>query len=423
MSFLKLCFINADENRNLASAFSVERAKLPVTYFIMQSTIIDKVTGAVSPKRIEAILYKFLEHYQKELHVDLLQKRNAESLQGERGEAADGSDFRSPLPSATPADLVKGASTNFLIEKIFNALVGSERIRLPEQAEQLDGLKKTLQQAKQKAHDELQRLFKELGLDMRRWSEAELTAHYYKNPVFIAMGVLTALEGLFLARSYAALGDIDLKNVQWARNDLMKNFEPVLGEKKIKLCVALLDANVVKGQLRTAALLAGQDANRLASTLAAMEADQPDHSAPEQQQIAELQDMAAFIESQRAHCVQALQLIDEHIDTPHLLMEEAETDSFPQATMQGLFEQLQSLMRQRRQLQAAAAPKSATTTATASDLVAADAAPLIDTTAKRLHLIQQREDHTKTLITCIIQIYSQHPQSHVARSRFASLLY
>ncbi|PWU99847.1 hypothetical protein C4B63_8g198 [Trypanosoma cruzi] len=97
-AWLKLCTINADENRNLASAFSVERAKLPVTYFIMQGTIIDKVTGHVVESRLEGILRKFLEHYKQQMNVELMGGGSPE--------------HQHPLPAAATADLLHGASLN-----------------------------------------------------------------------------------------------------------------------------------------------------------------------------------------------------------------------------------------------------------------------------------------------------------------------
>ncbi|EPY29266.1 hypothetical protein AGDE_10042 [Angomonas deanei] len=414
ISWLKLCQINADENRNLSSAFSVERSKLPVTYFIMQGTIIDKISGHVSEKRLESILYKFLEHYQEELNVDLLSKRNKEN---------ESDPNQSPLPSATRMDLTKGASTSFLLEKVYAALIGTEHISLPEEAEQMDGLRKTIQQTKQKAHEELQALYRELGLDVRKWSETELMTRYYNNSVFISMGLITALEGVFLARSYASLGDVARQNVLWARNDVTKNFEHALGDKRIKTALSVLDANLVKGELRMAAITAAQDANRLCGALSAMESD----NTSEAQHMAALREMNDFIESQKQHILELMNLINESVDT------RATTVEYPTQSVEILFTKLKDTMKLRRQLQSeceksgkgALSQTQAGDNATTSTSLVEPEKELntIDVKPKQLYLVKQREEHIKTILTCVIQLHAADPKSQSTRSRLSSLLY
>ncbi|EKG06619.1 hypothetical protein TCSYLVIO_002272 [Trypanosoma cruzi] len=234
-AWLKLCTINADENRNLASAFSVERAKLPVTYFIMQGTIIDKVTGHVVESRLEGILRKFLEHYKQQMNVELMGGGSPE--------------HQHPLPAAVTADLLHGASTQYLQNRIMDALVGPERIRLPEESEQLDGLRKTIQQAKKKAFDELQELRRELGVDVRRLSEEELTKRYHLSSQYIACTVLSALEALFLARVHATIGNIAAENVIFALNAIQRDFSPVLADPTVRRLMSLCEVLLVRGEV------------------------------------------------------------------------------------------------------------------------------------------------------------------------------
>lgn len=239
--WLKFCLCNADENRNLASVFSVERAKLPVTYFVMQGTIIDKAVGHVKEPRLESILLKFLEHYQKEMNVNLLVARGKESASNGQG---------SPLPAAPAKDLLGGATTEYIVQSLMSSLTGSEMIRLPEESEKMDGIRRTIQEAKKKAHNEILELRREIGMDIRNLSQQDLAVKYYRSPQFSAFGAISALEALFLARSYAAIGDIARKNVAWARKALQSDFEEIFTLKNMRLLVALIDANLVLGDLR-----------------------------------------------------------------------------------------------------------------------------------------------------------------------------
>lgn len=246
---LKFCKINADENRNLASAFSVERAKLPITLFIMQGTIIDKVNGHIKENRLHNILCRFIEHYQKEMNVDLLVKRGKESAVSEG--------MSSPLPAASIADLRSGSSTKHIIQHLTSSLSGAEKIRLPEEAEKLDGLRKTIQETKRKAYGELVELRREIGLDVRNLSESEREVKYYRSPAYHAMAAISALEALYLARCYASIGDIARKNIIWAKREILSTYEYVVSSTSlVRELMALVEVNVVKGDLRVTALAA-----------------------------------------------------------------------------------------------------------------------------------------------------------------------
>ncbi|GET89498.1 hypothetical protein, conserved [Leishmania tarentolae] len=410
LEWLKLCTINADENRNLASAFSVERAKLPITYFVMQGTIVDKVVGHVAEARLSSILTKFLEHYQKEMNIDLLARQNKSSETG--GASA------SPLPSAATADLLSGTSTAFLQEKIMNALVGADMIQLPEEAEKLDGLRRMLQEAKKKAHAELQELHKQLGMGVRRLTDAEMQAHYFKAPPFHAFGLLCALEALYLARLHATLGDVARTNVDWARRAVQKDFEAIQGDPALRRVMALVDANLVRGELRTAAMLAAQDANRLSSILASMDTEDA-HSA---QHRNALREMGTFNAGQTQYCLDMLRIIDDNIDSRTL-----DGSEFPSAVVGQLFELLKSnlklaRMRLPQPARAAAsdAPEAGSAEESMKDLIEGKT---LDTTARCVLIAKARVPQVRTLIMCLLQLYPTDTRSQDARSRLASLLY
>lgn len=414
MQWLKLCIVNADENRNLASAFSVERAKLPITYFVMQGTIVDKVVGHIAESRLQSILIKFLEHYQKEMNVDLLARHNKASTGG-------ASDSSSPLPSAATADLLSGTSTTFLQDKMMNALVGADMIQLPEEAEQLDGIRKTLQEAKKKAHAELQELHKQLGMDIRRLSDAELHAHYFNSTQFRALGVISGLEALYLARSYATLGDVARTNVDWARRAVQTDFAQIQGDPALRRVMALVDVNLVRGELRTAATLAAQDANRLQSTLASMDADDLQSA----QHRTALREMQSFIEGQSQYCLDLLRIIDEHVDSRTL-----DSSEFPSAVMDQLFEMLKA----NQKLGRTRLPPSTTTQQQqqqqpsrkeAEDKVLVDLleGKALDTTAKRVFTAQARVPQLRTVITSLVQLYPTDPKAQAARSRLSSFMH
>lgn len=412
MQWLKLCTINADENRNLASAFSVERAKLPITYFVMQGTIVDKVVGHIAEGRLQSILVKFLEHYQKELNVDLLARHS-------KGDATTklGASSASPLPSAATADLLSGTSTTFLQDKMMNALVGADMIQLPEEAEKLDGIRKTLQEAKKKAHAELLELHKQLGMDIRRLTDAELHAHYFNSPQFHALAVISALEALYLARSYATLGDVARTNAEWARRAVHKDFEPVQGDPALRRVMALVDVNLVRGELRTAATLAAQDANRLRSTLASMDADD---LSSEQHRTA-LREMETFIAGQSQYCLDMLRIMDEHVDSRTL-----EGSEFPSAVMDQLFEMLKANLKlSRTRLPTSEQKQQNSKTDEVEDKVMASLldGKALDTTAKRVFTAQARVPQIRTVITSLVQLYPTDPKAQAARSRLSSLMY
>ncbi|KAG5501893.1 hypothetical protein JKF63_04163 [Porcisia hertigi] len=410
VEWLKLCTINADENRNLASAFSVERAKLPITYFVMQGTIVDKVVGHVAEARLNSILIKFLEHYQKEVNVDLLARQNKASRTS--GASA------SPLPSAATVDLLSGTSTSFLQDKIMNALVGADMIQLPEEAEKLDGLRRTLQEAKKKAHTELQELHKQLGMNVRRLTDAEMQAHYFNSPQFHGLGVLCALEALYLARSHATLGDVARTNVVWARHAVQKDFEAIQGDPALRRVLALVDVNLVRGELRTGAMLAVQDANRIGGTLVAINAK--DSSSVQHRDA--LREMEAFIVTQKQYCMDMLRIIDASIDSRTV-----DGSEFPSAVVDQLF----ALLKDNLKLSRTRLPHSSCS----ADPGATDASRIensmknlldgksLDTTEKRVLTAQSRVPQVRTLIMSLLQLYPTDPKSQDARSRLASLLY
>lgn len=355
-AWLKLCTINADENRNLASAFSVERAKLPVTYFIMQGTIIDKVTSHVSESRLESILRKFLEHYQQQMNVDLM--------------GGGATQRQSPLPAAATTDLLNGASTQYLQNRIMDALVGPERIRLPEESEKLDGLRKTIQQAKKKCFDELQELRKELGVHVRRLSEADMTSRYHRSSQYIAAAVLSALEALFLARVHAAIGNIAAENIVFALNAVQRDFEPVLGDPTVRRIVSLCEVLLVRGEV-----VLQQRGRQFCS-----DGDDDDGG---------------------AYLLRLLGWIDDLVDA------RVAPERFPSDDVEAMFALLRSnLLLSRKQRPQDGEGKAGTTASGETENIHA-----------------RRVRQVKTCLLGVLQLYHADPKSQDARSRLSSLLY
>ncbi|CCW65137.1 unnamed protein product [Phytomonas sp. EM1] len=390
--WLKLCTINADENRNLASAFSVERSKLPITYFIMQGTIIDKVIGHIAATRLRGILHKFIEHYQKEMNVDLLARTNKEAFKS--------GGLSNPIPSAATADLLDSASTSFMQEKILSALAGVDMIRLPEEANLLDGIRKTLQQAKKKAHRELQDLHQELGMGIRRLSDTELHARYYKSAPFLAMAVISTLEALFLARSYAALGDIAKQNVIWAKQSIQREFEPVLGDAKVRRLLALVDANLVKGDLRLAIATTTKKLHELqtSSSILPKNNEGKEAEAPLRDS---LQAEKELLEESMAYFSELMEVIDQHVDT------RAVGGGFPDAIVEKLLAKLKEDVKLSK--------------LSSGNTESSESASTLKNRTRQL--AEERVSHTKTILTCLISLFASDPKGPATRSRLFSILY
>lgn len=230
-SWLKVCAVDGDKNRNLASALSVQRSKLPTALFLLNATIVDRVSGNVPEQRMEAILRKFLDHFH--------------TMQGKYL-----NDKSTPLAAAATADLTSGAPTAFLQSKIFSSLVGPDMIKLPEEANQMEGIKKLIQQTKEQAYRELQDLHKSIGMDVRRLSNDELRAQYFSNEVFKSAAALAALEALFLARVYGSVGQLDVKVVQNALAAVKREFEMAQSDPVVRRVISLVEVNIVRGRYR-----------------------------------------------------------------------------------------------------------------------------------------------------------------------------
>lgn len=236
-SWLKSCSVDGDQNKNLASAFSVERAKLPVTFFVMHGTIIDKVTGAVSDGRLRSIFDKFKGYYQVQTGVDLT---------AGKGASAD----NIPLRSAPQSSLTEGASTQLLINKLVDSLVGINCIQLPKEMEQMDGLKKSIQHLKKQAYTELAELHKQLGMDQKRLSDEELSKNYYKSTQLMCAAMASALEALFLARIFGYVGRLAEKNVTDAVTSIQTDFRQTLGDNNMKRLLSVIELNLTRGYCR-----------------------------------------------------------------------------------------------------------------------------------------------------------------------------
>jgi thioredoxin-like negative regulator of GroEL len=232
-AWLKLCAVDGDKNRNLASALSVQRSKLPTSFFLMNATIIDRVSGNIPEARMSAILRKFQDHF------NVMQGRYL-------------NDQSTPLAAAATADLTSGAPTAFLQSKIFSSLIGPEMIKLPQEAAQMEGIKKLIQQTKEQAYRELQDLHKSIGMDVRKLSNEELMAQYFSTEVYKGAAVLASLEALFLARVYGSVGQLDAQLVNNALAAVRREFEMVLSDPLVRRVLSLVEVNLVRGKWREA---------------------------------------------------------------------------------------------------------------------------------------------------------------------------
>jgi hypothetical protein len=187
-SWLKVCQIDGDTNRNLASAFSVQRSKLPATFFIFCGTIVDRVSGTLTRDRIDSIFSKFLDYYAENTGVDFSKLDDGAS---------------NVMCAPTKRVLSDAVSALYRVDRLVASLVGPDRIRLPEEAEKIDGLKKEVQDAKKAAFDDLYRLHQKHGLDVRKLSDEELDVLLFGTETFYAAAAVSGLEALLLARCYA----------------------------------------------------------------------------------------------------------------------------------------------------------------------------------------------------------------------------
>ena len=235
--WLKLCQIDGDANRNLASAFSVERSKLPVTFFIFLGTVVDRVSGPLSAERTENILTKFQEYYGENCGVDFSRKGPEHFL-------------HAPLK----ASLTDGATTKYRLNNLLGSLLGADRIKLPEEIGKVDGLRKSIQEAKKAAFDELYRVHQKNGLDVRKASEVELERLLYGTDEFQVAAGISGLEALLLARLYAmggAASTVSRQAVIAGKVAVERDFlKRQLKDDHVRQCVALCDVCVAVGDAK-----------------------------------------------------------------------------------------------------------------------------------------------------------------------------
>lgn len=238
--WLKSVAIDGDKNVNLASAFSVERSKLPTTFFAMEASIVDKVVGPVPEDRLRSILLKFKEYYQSQTGTDL-SLPNAEaatqtvSTSTGRAEGLLGRD---------------GVPTQVLVNKVADSLVGPDSIMLPKETEHLGALKASLQRCKKQAFDELAELHKKLGMDRRRLAEKELETSWFGSSQYRCAAMASALEAVFLGKIYAYIGQLAEKNVTEAWTATANDFRNIMSDNHVKRLMSVVEINVVRGRCR-----------------------------------------------------------------------------------------------------------------------------------------------------------------------------
>lgn len=245
-TWLKLSTCNADRNPNLAAAFSVERAKLPITLFVFAGTIVDKVSGYMAEDRLSSILQKFKGYYEEQTNVVL---------------GGPGSD--AALAAAKQATLSGTATTEALQAQLWRALVGRDQIEFlppmptttstttgicddPRRAE-VERVERLLGIAIAQSDREVAVLRTKLGADQRRLSEEELSKGLYSTPAFVSNAVLAGLRVLFVARANAAAGNANAAAVRAALDGFAANFPPAAANApEVRRVVALAELNLLR---------------------------------------------------------------------------------------------------------------------------------------------------------------------------------
>ena len=187
--WLKVVSVDSDRNSNLASAFSVQRRKVPMTFFVCNGTMIDKVSGKDLPtERLGLIVTRFKDYYQKSRGVEL--------------------EAHGPFQAAKTEALTEGATTDSMESKLLEMVLGSARV----DPEKPDGRKTLAEEArpllvraKKQAAGELDELRLSVGVDVKRLDEAKLNKVFYSTSQFLAAAHLAGLEMLVTAREAAGL--------------------------------------------------------------------------------------------------------------------------------------------------------------------------------------------------------------------------
>ena len=238
-TWLKSVCIDGDKNVNLASAFSVERNKLPTTFFAMDASIVDKVVGPVPEERLRSILTKFKDYYQTQTGTDLALP-NTDTNAARPGGSGRGDGMLA----------AEGVSTQVLVNKVADSLIGPDCIMLPKETEHLGALKTSLQRCKKQAFTELGDLHKKLGMDRRRLSEKELETNWFGSSQYRCAAMASSLEAVFLGKIYAYIGQLAEKNVTEAWTATTNDFRNVMSDNHIKRLLSVVEINVARGRSR-----------------------------------------------------------------------------------------------------------------------------------------------------------------------------
>lgn len=170
--WLSLMTIDADRNPTLAGAFSVERAKLPITFFVYAGTIVDKINGAVPKERLGAILRRFMEYYQEQKGVEL--------------------EDHGFMHGAKQESLAGALSTQEYEGKLDWLLLSKERAwaQPPTDARAL------ATKAAEQAAKDLRELQDQVGMNFKKISDEELQERYYSKPAYAAAARIAFLSAL-----------------------------------------------------------------------------------------------------------------------------------------------------------------------------------------------------------------------------------
>lgn len=219
--WLSLMTCDADRNPTLAGAFSIERVKLPITFFVYSGTIIDKVNGAVPKERLNSILLRFMEYYQEQKGVEL---EDHGFVQGAKVEN---------ITEAVSAQEYEG--------KLEWMLLSKERIwSNPKE------LHSIVDKGMIQAGKDLRELQDQVGLNVKKIDPSELFASYYSKPAYLAAAKMAFFRALIHV--------IDTENLSTSKNlqDVIKVVKDTINEFKHGMARPTVRAVACVAQLRLA---------------------------------------------------------------------------------------------------------------------------------------------------------------------------
>jgi hypothetical protein len=389
-TWLKVVTVDSDRNSNLASAFSVERRKVPMTFFVCSGTIIDKVSGKDLPsERLQKIITRFRDYFQKTRGVEL--------------------EDHGAFSGAKSEKLTEGATTDSLETRILEQLVGATqadaRTAEGRAALQTDVLP-LLTKARAQALKELEEVRTTVGVDVKRLDELQLTKLYYSSTQYVAAAHLAALEALLAARiatgvqhaiehgentppAWPTTIDAAVRRAEAQLDELKQKFPRATAHPTIRRIAATVDLAVSR-------IYASQQRDALAPAVTALAAAPTPESA--------VPPVKAVYDAAR-HIIVAVDAVDTRAPQPGL----------PTDRVELLLNDVKALMGAVRTVRKAAEEAAAATVPNAGGAATGDG---IDQPA-----LQAAIKLTKRALVAALAMYSDDPHADKLRARATSLLY